>query len=334
MAWRWLYGKLETDTPIVWYLTVWRIPDRTENRRCSVKRIQEYILEIVQEKRETLGQWQEKRDQTLKIAEGVTEVKNIPYMEDGDPRHQMDVYYPVEYIGRLPVILNIHGGGLLMGDKSLNRYFCAQLASMGCLVFSAEYDLVPEVTVYRQFDEISRAMDRVYDLAETFDGDKERAYMIGDSAGAYLIIYAVAMQGSEKLAKAAGVCPSAFKVKALGLQSGMFYTRKADDIGLFLPKILYGKDYRKSDFEPYTNPEHEEILKNLPPCYLMTSQKDRLRRYTLQFVKALKRNGVPYALADYHSDKKLSHAFSVLFPELKESLQANERMVKFLLCKK
>ena len=51
----------------------------------------------------------------------------------------MDIYRADAFAGKeLPVILNIHGGGLILGCKEYNRYFCAQLSKLGYLVFSIE----------------------------------------------------------------------------------------------------------------------------------------------------------------------------------------------------
>ena len=68
---------------------------------------------------------------------------------------------------------------------------------------------------------------------------------------------------AKKIAKAAGIKPSELKVHALGLISGMFYTTKFDKIGLFLPKYLYGKQYRKAPFAAYVNPENPERFMRL-----------------------------------------------------------------------
>lgn len=48
------------------------------------------------------------------------------------------------------------------------------------------------------------------------------------------------------LAMAAKVKAASIDIKALGLISGMFYTNRFDKLGLFLPKYLYGRDYKKA----------------------------------------------------------------------------------------
>lgn len=230
----------------------------------------------------------------------------------------------------LPVIIDVHGGGLLLGNKEFNRYFCAQISAMGYLVFSVEFRLVPEYQVYDQFADLSMAMDFIKDVIPKYHGDPEHVYVVGDSGGAYVITYTVAMQKNKALAEAAHVKPSSLKVKALGLISGMFYTNKLDNIGMFLPKYLYGKKYKKSAFAPYVNPEHPDIVKALPPCFLVTSEDDMLQHYTLNFEKALAKHHMPHELKRYPKNEKLTHAFSVFEPYMKESVDTMTSMLQFL----
>lgn len=217
-----------------------------------------------------------------------------------------------------------------MGNKAFNRFFCAELCRLGYVVFSIEYRLVPEVQVYQQFEDVAAAMNYIDDAVLVYGGNPNRVYMVGDSAGAYLIAYTVAMQKSGTLASAANVEPSLLKIRALGLISGMFYTRRFNEIGIFLPKTLYGKHYKHSAFAPFTNPEHPEIVKSLPPCFLITSHDDHLRQYTLDFAAALRRNGTECELMDFAPDERLTHAFSVFEPTMDKSQEAIRAMCDFL----
>ena len=76
--------------------------------------------------------------------EDVEEIRDIPYLPDSESVHRMDVYRPKRTDGPLPVVLDVHGGGLAMGSKAYNRWFNAQLCRRGFLVYSADYRLVPE----------------------------------------------------------------------------------------------------------------------------------------------------------------------------------------------
>lgn len=271
------------------------------------------------------------REKSMDFPKGVKEYRDIAYSEDGNAAHRLDIFRPEGRDGEiLPVIIDVHGGGLLLGNKEFNRYFCAQISAMGYLVFSVEFRLIPEYQVYDQFADLSMAMEFIQELIPKYNGDLEQVYVVGDSGGAYIIIYTIAMQKSKALAEAAHVTPSSLKVKALGLISGMFYTNKFDNIGLFLPKYLYGKKYKKSTFAPYVNPEHPDIVTSLPPCCLITSKDDMLQHYTLNFEKALTRHNMPHELINYPENKKLTHAFCVFEPYMAESMNAITSMLRFL----
>ena len=177
------------------------------------------------------------RSENLKMPSGVTEQQNVSYSNDKHEAHRLDIFRPE---GRddeiLPVIIDVHGGGMILGNKEFNRYFCGQIATMGFLVFSIEFRLVPEFQVYDQYADLSAAMDSIKELIPKYNGDPNHVYVVGDSGGAYLIVYTIAMQKCKALADAAHVKPSSLNVNALGLISGMFYTTKFDKIGLFMPK--------------------------------------------------------------------------------------------------
>ena len=59
--------------------------------------------------------------------------------------------------------------------------------------------------------------------------------------------------------------------------------------GIFLPSYIYGKHWKKSSFYPYINPENKEIIRNLPPSFLVTAYGDTLRNYSRQYAKAIKK---------------------------------------------
>lgn len=292
----------------------------------------DFMLKTFYKQRDEFNRMSDERLKTMPFPEGVTEYSNIPYIPNSsDTAHRLDVYRPtVAGSELLPVIIDVHGGGMILGNKEFNRSFCGRLSAMGFLVFSLEFRLVPEVTMYDQFADLSAAFDYIKELIPQYNGNPDCIYAMGDSGGACLLTYTVAMQKSKALADAAGVSPSSLNIRALGLISGMFYTTKFDKIGLFLPKYFYGKDYKKSAFAPYTNPEHPDIVTSLPPCFLITSQDDNLQHYTLNFEKALTKHDVPHSLLNYPKNPKLVHAFCVFEPFMEESIDAVNKMVEFL----
>lgn len=270
------------------------------------------------------------RDKTQVMPAGVTIEHDVPYMDDGMEAHRMDIYRPDGSENTvLPVIINIHGGGLIIGNKEFNRFFCAKLSALGYLVFSIEYRLIPDCLVFDQFSDVCNAFNYIRSHLDDYNGDADRIYGVADSGGAYLLTYTAAMNKCHTLAKAAHVKPHNISFRALGLISGMFYTTCFDKIGMFLPAYLYGKNYKKQSFAKYVNPENPELVTSLPPCYLVTSRYDNLRKYTLDFVDALGRYGIVYELSEYMKVRHLAHAFSVFRPDFKESEETISDMHAF-----
>lgn len=69
----------------------------------------------------------------------------------------MDVYKPVgEFKEPLPIILDVHGGGLIAGRKEQNRNLGIQLARGGYIVFIPDYRLVPETDIFGQISDIEQ----------------------------------------------------------------------------------------------------------------------------------------------------------------------------------
>lgn len=270
------------------------------------------------------------RRKRFSIPDGVDMYLDIEYVNDQNEAHRLDVFRPSESPDKeLPIIINVHGGGLIMGCKEFNRYFCARLCKLGYVVFSIEYRLVPEYTFYHQCMDFFQALRYVQDYGNLYYGKTDEIYGVGDSGGAMLLTYRAAMQNNAEMAAAAqvSVCPA--PLQALGLISGMFYTNRFDQIGLSLPKYLYGTDYKQSDFAPYVNPTYQKLVQALPPCLLVTSKNDNLHHYTTKFEKALTKYNMPHRLLDFPKNKQLTHAFSVFEPFLPESTQTIQAIAEY-----
>jgi len=251
----------------------------------------------------------------------VEETLNIAYVNREETALAMDVFRPVVPKGtELPVIVIIHGGGLFMGDRGLERPYSRLLAHKGYLVFSLEYRLAPKATIGQQLDDVCAGMDIVGSMLVDYDVDFGRMFLMADSAGAYLACYVTAMHESEKLQNVIGYKPSRMVFAAVGFMSGMFYTNK------MLADQIFGDKRDDKKFLKYMNPEHPEIVKNLPPAFLLTSCGDSFNNYSIRFNRALKKAGRVSKLL-YFGDEELQHVFTITNPEHPRSIEATDRML-------
>ena len=173
------------------------------------------IENIFYKQREDFYRKYKNRNKRFTFPEDITMTKGIPYATDGIKAHRLDIMEPsgTAPAEGWPVIINIHGGGLLLGSKEFNQYFCARLCTLGYLVFNVEYRLIPDCTIYDQISDIFQAMDFIQKKLDRYRGNSADVYAVGDSGGACLLVYATAAQRNPKVAKAAGVTPSALPTK-------------------------------------------------------------------------------------------------------------------------
>ncbi|MBQ7345532.1 MAG: alpha/beta hydrolase [Oscillospiraceae bacterium] len=273
--------------------------------------------------------WMGTRKQVL--PDEVEVFSDIPYIEDGQECHKLDVYRPKGAVEKLPVIVDLHGGGLLLCSRKTNRILCSGLARRGFLVFCLGYPLVPEADVPQMLRDVAVGMDKVAQLLRGWGGDPDRVYLVGDSAGAFLAAYELAAQKEGRVADALGMRPSGLPVKGAAFFSGMFYTAKFDQVGACLRKDFYGKKWRKHPFRPYMDPAVPEVAGAMPPCVLVTSKLDHLRGYTKKFAKGLRRSGVDHTLMDLPLHPALQHDFVIVKPEHPKVQQVIDRVCQILV---
>ena len=126
----------------------------------------------------------------------------------------------------MPVILMVHGGGLLVGSRKMSRTVCEALARSGYLVIAPQYRLLSETDALGSIADLCAGLRTAEQIAPQYGGNPDRTFLIGESAGAFLSVYACAMASSKPLCEAMGFCSASKPVKGLTCLSGMFYTTK------------------------------------------------------------------------------------------------------------
>lgn len=114
------------------------------------------------------------------------EVKsNLPYVEQGHPRHVLDIHAPAG-AKNLPVIFWIHGGGWQAGDKTSVQEKPRAMTAKGFVFVSTNYRLLPEVKMEDIISDIAKSLGWVRRHIAEHGGDPKRIIVGGHSAGAQL----------------------------------------------------------------------------------------------------------------------------------------------------
>ncbi|MGJ7487929.1 alpha/beta hydrolase [Variovorax sp. LT2P21] len=118
----------------------------------------------------------------------VRRLDDLPYGTDA--RQRMDVFLPAAPRGA-PILLMVHGGAWMVGDKSMSRVVDAKVAhwvgERGYVVVSINYRMVPQVDVMTQARDVATALATVRARAAEWGGDASRLVLMGHSAGAHLV---------------------------------------------------------------------------------------------------------------------------------------------------
>ena len=249
---------------------------------------------------------------------GITTVRDIPYCDDGDHYHLFDAYYPAQNDGRLPVIIDIHGGGWMYADKDLNIFYNQYLAARGFLVFSVSYRLAPAVTAPEQLRDVALALAAIKEKMRELPCDPDKIMLTGDSAGGMLAAFTAAISASPLLRAHFGAVDHGLRFSCVALTSPVAYMNEDSLVGAYGRIMWKERPFRHSP-APYMN--IDELLgcaDALPPMLLITSDGDIVaRRQTLKLHGQLMKKGVPSTLLNFGSPngKLLPHVFAVLEPE-------------------
>lgn len=244
-------------------------------------------------------------------------IKDIPYVNDSNLYHQLDVFYPLNTApdAKLPVIIDIHGGGWMYATKDLNEYYCRALADRGFTVFSISYRLVPDVTVNEQIQDTAIALKWISDNMQNYPCDSENIMLTGDSAGGQLALYSAVLAQSSEMREIFETIDPEIDIDALLLTSPV-PNMDQGTLSVYT-RTLWGKNYKDKKTYKYMNADAIIDYAQLPPTYLITSSGDSLAHdQTIATAELLKSKGVECTLRDYDkfNGKSLPHVFSVLFP--------------------
>lgn len=103
-------------------------------------------------------------------------------------RGLLDVYRPVgRELKDAPVLLQIHGGGWVLGAKEQQGVpLCQQMASLGWVVVSINYRLAPRDRFPAQIVDVKRAIAWIREHIADYGGDPSYVVVTGGSAGGHL----------------------------------------------------------------------------------------------------------------------------------------------------
>lgn len=274
----------------------------------------------------------ELRDAGLTTPEDILRYDDLSYGPD-PVWNLLDVYRPKEKQGKLPVIVNIHGGGWVYGNKEIYQFYGMSLAQRGFAVVNFNYRLAPEHKFPAHLCDVNMVMEWMYEYQDRYGLDMDQVFMVGDSAGAHLCgLYCAICTDPDYAKKYPFQIPNGFVPTAVALNCGV--------CNPLSDQVVISEEEDKDlmeDLLPERGSESERKLinltnhvnKNFPPVYLMSCIGDFCLPQANLMEKELQKHGVKHTFRIYGSEKHpLYHVFHVNMRE-EEGKKCNDDECRF-----
>jgi acetyl esterase/lipase len=266
---------------------------------------------------------------------GMSLDEDIPYIDDDLPQHRFDLSRPLGYDGLLPVIVHVHGGGWVAGDKnSYYRYYGMELANHGFAVLTVNYRLAFDFPFPAQIEDLVAVLRWIETYGLAYDLDTSRVFFVGDSAGAHLSALTINTLLSPELSGHFGFTKPNVTLRAAGLSCGVYDLQRLLDSDVDFPNLKLNvetlfdrEDYLNHPLFAYSSIS-DHLRDDFPPTYLLTSPCDSLTVETLAFADDLNEKGIKYELRIMDEDLKLGHVFNIKLSH-PESLEVMDEMIRF-----
>ena len=252
----------------------------------------------------------DKRDAGLTTPEDIVRFNDIPY--GPDPKENLlDVYRPRNAEGKLPVIVSVHGGGWVYGDKDRYQYYCMSLAQQGFAVVHFTYRLAPKHNFPAPLADTNAVFSWLLANAETYGFDTEHVFALGDSAGAHILgLYCCACTGPDYAASIPLRIQPGFVPTAVALNCGAYHMlqKKKRDLTDSLMRDFLPNKGTEEELHRISVLEH--VNAKFPPCFIMTCEGDFLAEQAMPLVEKLRALGVK---AEYHYYGDREHVLGHVF---------------------
>lgn len=252
------------------------------------------------------------RDAGLKTPEDIERFDDIVYGEN--PKWQvLDVYRPKAAGGKeLPVIVSVHGGGWVYGDKERYQYYCMSLAQHGFAVVNFTYRLAPDYKFPAPLEDLNLVINWILQNARQYHFDTKHIFGVGDSAGAHQLGLYSAICTNEKYAQEFPFqVPEGFVPTAIALNCGAYLIETKNEKDDLTIKLM--ADYlpeKGTKEELYKIGVINHMTEQFPPTFYMTCTGDFLVSQAPVLSAKLIEKKIPHEFHFYGDEKhELGHVF-------------------------
>lgn len=260
---------------------------------------------------------------------GVEIISNLSYKNDRDSYHNFDLYYGNSKYKPLPTIIVVHGGGLVYGTKELDKNIGIYFAQNGFNVANINYRLLPDVTLPDQIKDVADAFSYIYENFSKLKLNRDKIFILSDSAGSLLSLAAFALMKDEKIRKIFGIHPLDFDISAMAHISPMTGLVKSGSLALINEPARRNSSKDQLAFTDNILLALENTV--LPQTFIVTSEEDFIRKQATRFKNFLDTKNIENKILDFEKKDSypLDHGFAISHPNLCETEFVLNEIFKF-----
>ena len=195
---------------------------------------------------------------------------DVTYCAPDNSPQRMDVYFP-QAGGPWPVLVYVHGGSWMHGDKSEAVMFARGMTAQGYLVVSVNYRLYPPATFPAMIQDVKCAIRSLRANAAQYNLDPNRVGAVGVSVGGHL----VSLLGTADLSAGWDVgeyLDHSSRVQAVIAMAGvMDLSRNFPNADIEAMKRVGFGEYNVAEASPITH-----VTSDDPPFLLIHGDRDEL----------------------------------------------------------
>lgn len=275
-----------------------------------------------------------KRLSETKFPEGV-DFENYKYGEDDDPYHTYSIYFLKDKdITKLPILIDIHGGGWGYGTKETNKPFCMYLASKGIVVMTMSYRLIPKVTTPVQFKDIIDSINSFSNVAREKCLNSNNIFLTGDSAGGFFSMCIESLKEKNLLNEYIGSTLD-IDFKGIILNHPAFDFDLMKKQGFYYPMLyrtMFGKEYEEDKiFKALKNTETIiDGMDHSMPYLFITSLGDSMLGKSNEKVMAMMKEKFKSIEIINNEKKPDCHVYNVMFINSESGKETNDQIARFI----
>ena len=268
----------------------------------------------------------------LKEVGDVESMNDIRYLKGKNKYHLFNMYFPkgAKDKTKLPLMIDIHGGGWIYGDKDLNRFHNAYYASQGFVVLSMSYRLLLRTNLKGIVQDLFSFFHYIEENQKELEISFDNVLLTGDSAGGHLALLVNAINQNKDLQEIYGVTSFNIEFKMLNLEHPVpflkeIFAQKGTMVAHhLLMDAFFGRRYKKKSI--YLNASLDDFIDKTkyPFTTIVSSSDDSFKNQTIRVYEEFKKRNYPCEFKFYENEP---HVFEVSFYDRKNSLEYNNYVV-------